>query len=291
MSLDALAYPDGTFAMVAMDQRESLRAMLQATTREGVPDDDVVEFKLAVARNLAPCASGFLIDRLYGYRELVVSQVLPPTCGLILAADDLVQPANRPVLDTTIDVEVIPAVARRDGVAALKLLVIWKEDDGRDRRLEMAQTFVKLCSDSGLLSVLEAVVAPSEDDAGDWDRDDAIVQAAKALNEVSPSLYKAQVPAHGRGTVAELARHCERISAVVDRPWVVLSNGVEPADFPAAVEAACRAGASGTLAGRAVWTSALGAPDLDAALRECATRFVELAETIDRYGRPWRDVV
>ena len=253
ISLQALARPSGTFAMVAMDQRESLRAMLQSSQCESVPDHALVEFKLAVARVLSPYASGFLIDHSYGYRELVSSGLLSDNCGLLLAADDLVQPENQPVLDTRIDVEVVPAVARRDGVVALKLLVIWKDDEQRDRRLSMAQDFVNLCNGSGLISVLEGVVAPTAEEAAHgWDRDDAIVRAAEALNEVSPALYKAQVPAHGRGTVTDLARACEQISAVLDRPWVVLSNGVDPADFPTAVEAACRAGASGTLAGRAV---------------------------------------
>jgi len=293
ISLQALARPSGTFAMVAMDQRESLRAMLQSSQCESVPDHALVEFKLAVARVLSPYASGFLIDHSYGYRELVSSGLLSDNCGLLLAADDLVQPENQPVLDTRIDVEVVPAVARRDGVVALKLLVIWKDDEQRDRRLSMAQDFVNLCNGSGLISVLEGVVAPTAEEAAHgWDRDDAIVRAAEALNEVSPALYKAQVPAHGRGTVTDLARACEQISAVLDRPWVVLSNGVDPADFPTAVEAACRAGASGTLAGRAVWTAAVGAANTEAALREqCVGRLAHLGDLIDRYARPWRDAV
>ena len=52
MTLDALARPSGTFLMVAMDQRESLRTML----RERGHDDGtgrVARFKLAVARELA----------------------------------------------------------------------------------------------------------------------------------------------------------------------------------------------------------------------------------------------
>ena len=292
-TLDAIARPTGTFAMVAMDQRESLRAMMQNDHSESVPDNALVDFKLAVARVLGPYASGFLIDRHFGYRELVSSGLLPASCGLLLAADNLIQPENQPILDTEIDFEILPAVARRDGVVALKLLVIWKDDERRDQRLKMAEDFVTLCKGSGLMSVVEGIVAPTAEEAAHtWDRDDAIVRAAKALNQAAPTLYKAQVPAYGRGSVAEIARACEQISAAVDRPWVVLSNGVDPADFPSAVEAACRAGASGTLAGRAVWTAAIGATDTEAALRErCVSRLAELGELIDRYARPWQDAL
>jgi sulfofructosephosphate aldolase len=71
---------------------------------------------------------------------------------------------------------------------------------------------------------------------------------------------------------------------------VVLSQGVDPADFPRAVEAACKGGASGTLAGRAVWTPAVGADDPAGVLRGYSVpRLRDLAAIVDAHGRPWRD--
>ena len=73
-------------------------------------------------------------------------------------------------------------------------------------------------------------------------------------------------------------------------PWVVLSQGVDPARYPRAVEAACRGGASGMLAGRAVWTATLTADDPRPLLREHSVpRLRELAAIVDEHGRPWRD--
>jgi sulfofructosephosphate aldolase len=70
----------------------------------------------------------------------------------------------------------------------------------------------------------------------------------------------------------------------------VLSQGVDPARFPTAVAAACRGGASGMLAGRAVWTATLGADDPTALLREHSVpRLRELAAIVDAHGRPWRE--
>jgi sulfofructosephosphate aldolase len=57
-SLDALARENGTFLMVAMDQWESLRAMLAEHHPEPIDDDRLVRFKLAVAVELSPYASG-----------------------------------------------------------------------------------------------------------------------------------------------------------------------------------------------------------------------------------------
>jgi sulfofructosephosphate aldolase len=266
-TLDAIARPSGTFAMVAMDQRESLRAMMGGDA----PDERLRAFKLAVARELGPHASGFLMDRDFGFDD--VARVGPH--GLMLAVDSLVQEPGGPVEDTDLDDGPI-----LDGAVGLKLLVIWRDDAERPRRLELARRFVALAAEHGLLSVLEAIVRAD-------DREAAIVEAARELASVGPSLYKVEVPFRGRGDGVTEA--CRAIDAVVPVPWVVLSNGVELADFPAAVEAACKGGASGVLAGRAIWSDLVGEADPAPALRERSVpRLERLAAIVDEHGRPWR---
>jgi sulfofructosephosphate aldolase len=277
MTLDALAYPDGTFAMVAMDQRESLRTML---AEHGRPDDPVAirSFKAAVAEHLAPLASGFLIDQ--GYAA-------PPRPGWILAADALTQERGGPVTDTHLDETVDAAAARAAGAVALKLLVIWKRDDQQARRLEMAAEFVRRCAVAGLLSVLEPVAQPAEDET-DFDLDQAILAAAEALGPVRPDLYKAQVPSRGIGDAAAIIDTCRKVTETLPVPWVVLSNGVARDDFPRAVELACRGGASGTLAGRALWTPALETDTPAAVLATtCRDRLKLIADIVHQHGRPW----
>jgi sulfofructosephosphate aldolase len=258
-----------------MDQRESLRTMLREL---GKPDgdEDVRRFKLAVARELAPHASGFQIE---GEHVADVAPLVPH--GLILAVDRLVQERGAAVEDTGLDeIAAVPA-----GVVALKLLVIWRDDDRRAERVELARRFVALAARHGVLSVLEPVVRHD-------DREWAIVEAARELGAVRPSLYKCQVPLGGKGEPEAITAHCREIDAVLPCPWVVLSQGVEPADFPAAVEAACAGGASGMLAGRAVWTSTLGADDPTELLRtRSVPRLQELAAIVDAHGRRWHQKV
>jgi sulfofructosephosphate aldolase len=75
-------------------------------------------------------------------------------------------------------------------------------------------------------------------------------------------------------------------------PWVVLSQGVAVDDFPGAVEASCKGGAAGFLAGRALWTSTLGADDPTRLLRERSVpRLQELVAIVDEHARPWREKV
>ncbi|TMR21271.1 hypothetical protein ETD86_15835 [Nonomuraea turkmeniaca] len=296
-TLDLLARPSGGFAMVAMDQRESLRQMFAAATGERAGDDTLTAFKLAVAREVGPHASGFLIDQDYGFDRVAAEGLIPG--GLIIAVDSLQQSSDGPVEDTSIDERVDLAAARRAGAVAAKLLLIWRDDEHRRRRLDIAAAFVRRCAEAGLLSVLEGVAKPtatagpgSGETAGPaaFDGPAAIREAAAELAGLRPSLYKAQVPLGGAAPEERLVDECAKLDEVIPVPWVVLSQGVDRDDFPAAVRAACRAGASGMLAGRAIWSDLVGSGSsgLAAALRARAVpRLRRLAEIVDEYARPW----
>jgi sulfofructosephosphate aldolase len=283
-TLDALARESGTFLMVAMDQRESLRTML-AEHGHDATDERIASFKVAVARELSPHASALLVDSEYGWFDRIVSErLVAPSCGLIMAVDALDQQPGQVVEDTTLDETVDVAAAVEAGVVALKLLVIWRNDAQRARRVEMSQAFSELAHRHGLLSVLEPVVR-----VPDAERETSIVEAAAELSVTGCDLYKCQVPLAGKGDQSEITQWAREIDAATVCPWVVLSQGVDPADFPAAVEAACKGGASGMLAGRAVWTATLSAEDPTQLLREQSVpRLEQLGAIVDAHGRPWR---
>ncbi|MGR6917886.1 hypothetical protein ACU635_26905 [[Actinomadura] parvosata] len=311
-TLDLLARPSGGFAMVAMDQRESLRQMFAAAVGERVGDERLTSFKLTVAREVGPYASGFLIDQDYGFGQVAAEGMVPG--GLIVAVDSLQQEPDGPVEDTWIDERVDLVAAREAGAVAAKLLLIWRDDERRERRLEIAAEFVRRCADAGLLSVLEGVARPAAGATGfdgsagaagfdgsagaagfdgsagarGLDGPAAIREAAKELAGLRPSLYKAQVPFGGAAPEERLVEECARLDEVIPVPWVVLSQGVERDDFPTAVRAACRAGASGMLAGRAIWSDVVGSDDLAAELRaRSVPRLQRLAAIVDEHARPW----
>lgn len=289
-TLDAIARPTGGLAMVAMDQRESLRHMFDQAG-SGRPEDDVLErFKRDVATDLGGLASGFLVDRDFGGLGILDDGLLPAGCGFILAVDALTQEPGGPVEETGLDEGALESV--RDGVDAIKLLIIWRRDDRRPDRVALAERFIAEARERGVLSVLEPVVraTPAELDDGSWNAEAAIREAARELSTLRPSLYKVQVPLGGAGDEAEQRAASEKLAADITGPWVVLSQGVERDRFAQGVEAACRAGGSGFLAGRALWSDIVGAPDVPAALREKARpRLEHLVGIVDRDARPWTE--
>jgi sulfofructosephosphate aldolase len=117
----------------------------------------------------------------------------------------------------------------------------------------------------------------------------AIAEAARELSPLGPSLYKVQVPLNGKAEPAALERACATLGESITGPWVVLSQGVHRDDFLGAVRAACSGGASGFLAGRALWSDVVGRADVPGALAEVSVpRLERLVEVVDAEARPWR---
>jgi sulfofructosephosphate aldolase len=280
-ALSALARPSGGFAMLALDQREAMRRMFAEHQDGPVADEQVTAFKLAAARILTPYASAVLIDRQFAFDRVVAESAVAPGCALIAAADEFAPAHGELVGEVTIDRAVDPQRVKEQGAVALKLLVLYRPDTPAGPRIAMVEGFVETCRSAGLISIIEPVSrAPLG--GGDWDWDAGVLAAAEELGDRGADLYKAEVPMHGQGDPDEIRRRCARISAAVASPWVVLSSGVPQDVFPTAVELACAEGASGFLAGRAVWASCIGAADVEHELAgAAAARLRRLRDIVD----------
>jgi sulfofructosephosphate aldolase len=125
-NFDALTRPSGAFAMLAIDQRESMRAMFGEYQKTPVTDAQLTDFKLAALRALTPLASAVLIDRQFAWRQAIDQAAVAPACGLIAAADEFIPGADEIVADVRIDEAVQPSAVKADGAVALKLLVLWR---------------------------------------------------------------------------------------------------------------------------------------------------------------------
>ena len=74
----------------------------------------------------------------------------------------------------------------------------------------------------------------------------------------------------------------------------MLSTGVSDDRFPELVGASCRGGASGFLAGRAIWSRAVSATTTDEAtsrLRTSVADLERLSAIVDAEARPYTEVV
>lgn len=279
--LNAIARPSGAFAMLAVDQREAMRAMFAAHQSEPVTDQQLTDFKVAAARVLTPFASAVLVDKQFAFDQVVAADAVDRSCGLIAAADAFIAGNGEFVTAVEIDRDVDPATVRKQGAVAMKLLVIHRPDEPAATRIAMVEKFVDRCRGAGLVSIIEPV-AKAPRSGGAWDWDDCVVEAARELGSLGADLYKGEVPRKGQGPADEIRRRCAQITDAVSSPWVVLSTGVPAESFSRAVELACREGASGFLAGRAVWASVIGSPDVERDLNEISVpRLQQLGALVD----------
>ncbi|MBO8192295.1 aldolase [Streptomyces oryzae] len=273
--------------MLAVDQREALRAMMADQRGRAVQDAEVTAFKLDAIRTLTPYASAVLLDKQFVLDQALEQGAVYPGCGLIAAGDRFVPGADELVTDAVIDADVDLEHYAAAGAVAAKLLVVWRPDEDPQRRVDMVRTFVSRARGARLISIIEPV-SRAPRDARPWDWDAGVLAAARELGDLGADLYKAEVPRHGEGDEAGIRRGCAEITEAVASPWVVLSSGVADEVFPRAVELAMREGASGFLAGRAVWRACLAADDVRASLgRDAVARLRRLCEVVDRIAGEW----
>lgn len=283
-AIDALTRPSGAFAMLAVDQREALRIMLsEAAGRAAgtISNDEVTEFKLAAVRTLTPYASAVLLDKQFVLDRAIAEKAVADGCALIVAADEFLPGADEVVGDVRIDRSVDPGYYAGVGAVAMKLLVLYRPDESPHVRITMVGDFVERCRTAGLVSIIEPVSRKPRD-GSDFDWNAGVLAAAGELGNLGADLYKAEVPGRGEGDEAAIRRDCAAITAAVASPWVVLSSGVAADRFPDAVSMAVAEGASGFLAGRAVWQNSVAAPDrVDALRTDAVRRMVRLVDTVD----------
>jgi tagatose-1,6-bisphosphate aldolase len=294
-SLDDIAAAGGTFAIIAMDQRNTLRRMFTAVGREGT-DQELRDAKADVARALTPLASGLLSDPTYGVPAITEAGALAAECGLLVAAE----PAQRQTYNGEPRTHRDPALDAQwvldQGGDALKFFVQLRaerpapgpgEPDLVAETLDVCQEVIDDCRATGVPVVIENLVysLPGQELTG-REREDAIIEAARALNHLDIDLLKLEYPGSASG--------CRRLASVLDRPWAVLSAGVPFAEFSQVIRTAFDdGGAAGFIAGRSVWREAValdGAERADFLSDVARPRLEELTAVAAAYARPWNSV-
>lgn len=259
-SLADIATKDGTFAVMAMDQRNTLKRMYAAV---GVPDpslDELVGVKTDAVTALGSTASAFLLDPTYGIPALEgVPADVRSGLGVLVAAE----PSDRGNYNgeprTHRDPAQDAAWVAAQGGHALKFLVQLRADrpagDGPDlaaEALDVMREVIEDCRAAGVPSVIENLIYPLPgEELDDRSRADAIIEAAVALDELHPDLLKLEYPGSPEA--------CRRLASAISAPWAVLSAGVGFDEFTKVLEVSCdEGGASGFIAGRAVWKETVG---------------------------------
>ena len=294
--LQQCASASGRFTIVALDHRQSLRKMLRPQNPESVSYEELVEFKRAAVRALAPSATGVLLDPELGAAQCIADGSLPGHVGLVLALEATGYTGTPTARKSKILEGWSAEKARTIGASACKFLVYYHPDATNVKEQEAVVTAaVAECHAAGLPIFVEPLTHAIKE-GGRFEGEDrrrTIVRTARTMAAMGGDVLKLQFPYGPEETDRGRWRDaCAEITEAAGRPWVLLSGDNPPDTFVELAEIACRAGASGIACGRGIWVEAAtrSGAERDSFLKDVALpRLQRLYEIVEMHARPWTD--
>jgi len=298
--LQQLADSKGIMTMCAIDHRGALKRALNEENPDTVSYQDMVNFKLDLCQAVAPFASGVLLDPEYGAGQAIAAGLLPGPKGLLVSVEKTGYTGDSTARIT----ELLPGWSvkkvKKMGASAVKLLIYFRPDlkDVASKQLDLVARLADQCLEEDIAFLVEPVSYPANEGEVSSKKfaevkPGLVIETARQITALPIDVLKAEFPADIRFEQDEekLLGLCQELNETSRLPWVLLSAGVDFESFRKQVKIACKAGASGFLAGRALWQEGAQIRSreerMDFFRNTAAPRLKELAEIADNYGKPW----
>ncbi|WP_206911707.1 tagatose 1,6-diphosphate aldolase 2 [Enterococcus sp. DIV0840] len=271
-AMNQMCNKDGIIAALAIDQRGSLKKMIEKSCGHEVDEEMIITFKEIVSRELTPYASAILLDPEYG---LPAAKVRDQQAGLLVAYEktgyDASEPGRLPDLLNDWSVKRL----KEAGADAVKFLLYYDVDESKainEQKHVFMERIGSECVAEGLPFFLELVSYDAQITDG-ASKEYAKIKPHKVIEmmkEFSKPRYnvdvlKVEVPVNmsfveGFGEEAcyskEMAKQLfKEQSEATELPYIFLSAGVSSQLFQETLYFAKEAGSTfnGVLCGRATW--------------------------------------
>lgn len=294
LKVSSLAEHD-IFGIVAFDQRGSYRRMMADDTSY----TDLVQVKNDIIGALSKNASAVLTDPTYGLNPAIT---MSGQSGLLLSLEESGFGGESTARTMIFNKDWTAEKIRKMGANAVKLLVYYNPQN-EALADELDSVVAKTIADCHALDlpVFLEPLSYSQDpnmpaDSAEFAelRPELVIETARRLCKTGADVLKMEFPINIKYNDDQKAWRtvCEQLSAASTVPWVLLSAGVDFERFVPQVAIACESGASGFLAGRAIWKESATMSPADRAdfLKGTATeRLNELLDIAAEKSRPWAD--
>jgi tagatose 1,6-diphosphate aldolase len=246
--------PDGMMMVIACDQRGGMRSLLaeDPAARTAISDVALGEVKCDIVRHLANHASSVLLDPICAVPRVIDEGVLARDVALIIGLDASGYDKDaKGYRQSRLAKGIGARRVRALGGTAGKIMVYLRADrpGADDHNIAILRSCVADFASEDLLLVVELLTyeLEGEERAAYEERVPALVEAGSRISlDCGAKVLKLPYP----GT----AQACAAITHMAGEvPWAVLSAGVDHATFLGQVETAMANGASGVIAGRALW--------------------------------------
>lgn len=300
--LQEIANPHGLFTITALDHRGSLRRALQPDDPKSVGYQRMLDYKMKLLHYLAPHSSAILIDPIYGAAAGLSQGLISGDMGFLVSLEATgYEDEDGDRLTSTAAGWGIDKI-KRMGASAVKILLYYnpgsstaskQEDYIKEAVEQAAEHDIPLLVEPMTYSIPDGPRKGSEEFAER--KPEMVIETARILCPLGIDVLKAEFPddPDHEDDESVMAKHCRELTEAAGIPWVLLSAGVDYDTFELQTRIACENGASGFLAGRAIWQEAPGLPESeqDQFLSTTSSdRLETLTSIANSHGRPWTDI-
>ncbi|UPQ86333.1 tagatose-bisphosphate aldolase [Ignavigranum ruoffiae] len=276
--LENLSSPGHVISALAIDQRGSLKKMIQKDQSSTDLTQQIESFKSAVSKQLTPYASSILLDPEYG---LKAARQRASEAGLLLAYEetgyDATEPGRLPDLLPTWSAKRL----KEQGADAVKFLLYFDVDEAEEinqQKYAFVERIGSECQAEEIPFFLEIVTYDAKiADASSREyarlKPNKVNQAMKKFSEprFNVDVLKVEVPVNMNYvasyskdvepvyTLAQAKEYFKEQEASTNLPYIYLSAGVSMDLFKETLKLAHQSGAkfNGVLCGRATWKDAV----------------------------------
>lgn len=293
--LKATSTRNNVFSILAFDQRGTYRKMLP----EGTSYEDAAQIKRDIVVALSFNASAVLLDNQYGLKSV---NDMNGGAGVLMSYEESGYSGDATYRRIKFEADWTIAKIRNMGASAVKVLAYYNPQSGAlaDEIDGVLRGVADECHKHDMPLFLEplsySLDASISKESAEFAkiRPQIVIDTAERLSKTGADILKMEAPVdpNYNNDQKEWAETFAAISKVSTVPWVLLSAGVDFSTFEVQTKLACQAGASGWLAGRAIWKEAVTMTPADrtAFLAGAATdRIQRLIDVANQHARPWSD--
>ena len=269
--LKKLCTDNNHFQMLAVDQRPPIFNLISDANNGQYTYQQVVECKKLITTHLSQQATAILMDPHYSLSNLLSFN---KSKGLVITLEEHnFKETNKGRYSENINNWSVEKIKKAGG-DAVKVLAWYRPDaeiESIEHQRNYVQTIGEECEKYSIPFLLELLVYPFQNDENHTTEYveqkqkktqhviDSVLEFAKDKYKVD--IFKLESPVDSSQLKDEITPETEDAfkklaSATNNKPWVVLSSGMDKDSFYKCLELAYKNGASGYLAGRTIWLDA-----------------------------------
>lgn len=294
--LSRICDPDGLIRAAAIDHPETYSILFDPDLAQ-VTHAEVVESKLELIAAMAPVCTALLLDPSTAWGPAVGAGAVPGSVGTISGLERLYYQPDSADFEPRLEIRESwgPEELAALGIDVAKLVVFHRAGDNESARLvEQVTEIAERCHRVGLPLVVEPLWfwRPGEDSTDARQlarRTDSVLESTRLFKNAGADVMKVEFPVDLARQSRSAEAACAELDTAAAGPWVLLSAGVTFDGFLTQLEIATSSGASGFMAGRAIWGDAVGRLDADQrrrGARLAVQRLEQLSAVVRRHPHP-----